>query len=317
MKKPIIVSMIMAFMLLAWSSFASAQPQESTKEEKPTFYRLIPGVYVNGWPRFTVTYPKDWVERHTNPLRGGVFRVSSPGPVDIPTLVVILGVNPLPLVKFADFLAMVFRSSATDVTVVSDKPSRPRDGFQAREVEITKVENSVPRSTLALATKKDDLWVITMVESLKGKIGEDLRAILSSLEFQPGKDEPVKVPPDVQKLLDRHCSASVAHDITQLMATYSDKYLNSGERKGKVERFYRQTISSTTSCEIGITDFVPASDRAYLTGFLIINGKKWPLAGVATSIIKENSEWKWHGNQRNPSPSRRSDNNYDIAAFYR
>jgi hypothetical protein len=52
MKKTIIVSMIMVIILLAWSFLATAQPQDSANEEKPTFYRLVPGTYVNGWPRF-------------------------------------------------------------------------------------------------------------------------------------------------------------------------------------------------------------------------------------------------------------------------
>jgi hypothetical protein len=42
--------------------------------------------------------------------------------------------------------------------------------------------------------------------------------ILHPIEFQSGKDEPVKVPPDVPELLDRNCSALVAHDLAQVMA---------------------------------------------------------------------------------------------------
>jgi len=51
---------------------------------------------------------------------------------------------------------------------------------------------------------------------------------------------------------------------------------------------------------VGITDFVPAGDRAYLAGFTVTNGSKWPLYGA--SIIKENGEWKWYGNQRDVAP---------------
>jgi hypothetical protein len=300
MKKPIVIIAIMALTLLAWSVFAPSHAQEAAKDDKPTFYRLIPGTYVNGWPRFTMTYPKDWVETRFNPLRGAVFRVSFPGPVGLPTLVVLVGSNPLPLDKIADLLVMVFRSSATDVTVVSDKPSRLRDGTPAREVETTKVENSVPRSTLTLATKKGDLLIMTMVESLKGKMREDLRAILYSLEFQPGKDEPVKVPPDVQEFLDEDSNDMVSHDVTKVMTHYSDKYLTSGGKKGEVERYIRQIISSVTSVEINITEFVTMGDMAYLTGFTKANTGKWPL--TITSIIKESGEWKFYGNQRDASP---------------
>jgi hypothetical protein len=291
---------IITVALLAWVFIATAQPQAPANEEKPTFYRLIPGTYVNGWPRFTIHYPKEWVERHSNPLRGAVFRVSLPGSVDLPTLVVLIATNPMPLDKLASFLVMVFRSTATDVTVVSDKPTQLRDGALAREVEITKVENNVSRSTLVLATKKGDLYTMTIVESLKGKMGEDLRAILYSLEFQPGKDEPVKVPSDVQEFLDKMGNDMVSHDVANVMTRYSDKYLNSGGKKGEIERFIRQTITSITSFEISITEFVTEGDRAYLAGFTKTNTGKWPLG--SSSIIKESGEWKWYGNQRDVSP---------------
>jgi hypothetical protein len=44
MKKLIVVSVIMAVALLIGSLFAPSYSQEAAKEEKSTFYRLIPGV---------------------------------------------------------------------------------------------------------------------------------------------------------------------------------------------------------------------------------------------------------------------------------
>ena len=58
-------------------------------------------------------------------------------------------------------------------------------------------------------------------------------------------------------------------------------------------------VACTTSYEAGITDFVPAGDRAYLAGFVSLNGPKVALQGT---VIKENGEWKWYGNQRDVSP---------------
>ena len=92
----------------------------------------------------------------------------------------------------------------------------------------------------------------------------------------------------------------VAHDFAKVMANYSDRYLNSGRTKGEREQFWRPIIDHITSFEIVITDFVPASDRDYLTGFITTNFGKVPLHD--TSIIKENGEWKWYGNQRDVSP---------------
>jgi hypothetical protein len=308
MKKPIVVVLVvMAVMLLTGSSFVPAHAQDIAKEEKPTFYRLTPGVYVNGWPRFTLTYPKDWVERHLSILSGEVFRVSPPGSADLPTFRINL-LSPYiipPLDKYADYLASLLRTVATDVTVISDKPSQLRDGTPAREIGIKHIVNGVLVNSLTLITKKGDLCVLTAVASPSGRMGEDPKSLIYSIEFQPGKDEPVKVPPDVQEFLDRNCRANVAHDVGQLMATYSDKYLNSGMRKVERERLHRQMIGAIKSFGIGVVDFIADGDRAYLAGFIRIDlpGKLiGKLMLQETSIIKESGEWKWYGNQRDVVP---------------
>jgi hypothetical protein len=298
MKKPI-VSVIMALTLSAWGVFALAQPQESAKEEKPTFYRLTPGVYVNGWPRLTVTYPKDWVERGRMPNE--TFRVSAPGPVPFPFFTYAPPAVPLgnlpPLDNWADFVASFFKQVAQDVTVISDKPSQLRDGTPARELELHMLLNGAPYNIMGLAAKKGDVVVNMGVGSLNGKIGEDLKAILYSIEFQPDKDKPVEVPPDVQEFLERSDNDVLSHDVAKVMAKYSDRYLNSGVRKGEMERILRQFIGLCMSIKTTTTDFVPAGDRAYLTGFIITNNLG-TFQIPDTSIIKENGEWKWYGNQR-------------------
>ena len=299
MKKLISLLLAMVLMLLAWGSFAPADAQDPAKEEKPTFYRLTPGVYVNGWPRFTVTYPKDWVERRAMPNE--IFRAGNPGPVPYSTFIVGQPtLSPLPLDKWVDYNVEMFRRIATDVLVVSDKPSRLRDGSPAREVEIQAVVNDTPLNAMSLATKKGDLWITAAIESRKGKIGEDLKAILYSIEFQSDKDEPVKVPQDVQEFLDSWRNAIVSHDIAQVVTYFSDRFLDSGNRKGEVERFWRQIIVPITFCEISITEFIPAGNRAYLTGFICGYWGKAQLLGGP--IIKDNGEWKWYGNQRDPTP---------------
>jgi hypothetical protein len=67
MKKLIVLSLISAPALLALSRIAHAQ--DAANDQTPTFYRLVPGTYVNGWPRFTIHYPKDWVEKHNQEPR--------------------------------------------------------------------------------------------------------------------------------------------------------------------------------------------------------------------------------------------------------
>jgi hypothetical protein len=200
----------------------------------------------------------------------------------------------------ADFVASFFKHVAQDVTVISDKPSQLRDGTPAREFELHMLFNGTPYNLMGLAAKKGDVSVNMGVGSWKGKIGEDLKAIPYSIEFEPGKDEPVKVPPDVQEFLDKHSNDLVSHDLAKVMNHYSDRYLYSGVRKGERERLWRQFIGFIMLEKWIITDFVPAGDRAYLTGFVITNLGTFPL--TETSIIKENGEWKWYGNQRDVSP---------------
>ena len=296
MKKLIVVSVIMALTLLAWGSFAPAQLQNPVDEEKPTFYRLTPGVYVNGWPRFTISYPKDWVERPPGWAGGNIFAVSSPNAVPFPESRVVVFQN-LPGSDNPDFVVPFFKSLGfRDVTVVSEKPSQLRDDTPAREVELHMVINGAPAIWLGLTTKRGDMLVRVEVITLGEKVGEDLKAIPYSLQFEPDKDEPVKVPPDIQGFLNKFDNDIVSHDVAKVMANYSDRYLNSGTRKGEMERFWRQTIGFWISLKETITDFVPAGDRAYLTGFVITNFGTSQF--TETSIIKENGEWKWYGNQR-------------------
>jgi hypothetical protein len=307
MKKPIVISMIMALTLFSWSSFAPAYAQDPSNEEKPTFYRLTPGVYVNGWPRFTISYPKDWVEKRRQFLE--VFRAEPPAATPRSQFGVHVFSNPNPVDRLADVVVIpFFRIYAQDLTIVSDKSTRLRDGTPAREVESQMVLNGEPIKVLNVAAKKGDMWINIGTRSYSGRIEEYQRAMLYSLQCEPGKDEPVKVPPDVQEFLDRHCNDLISHDLAKFMTHYSDRYLNSGTRKGEMERFWRQMIGHWTSAKWTITDFVPAGDRAYLTGFVIAKFAKTWVTETATnpitdtSIIKENGEWKWYGNQRDVSP---------------
>jgi hypothetical protein len=231
------------------------------------------------------------------------FVASAPGPVPYPALIVAPFLRSLlpSLEAFKDRLANALRAIATNVTVISDKPSQLRDGSPAREVELEMVLNGAPFNCMGLVARKGDLWVNMALESRTGKIGEDLKAILYSIEFEPGKDEPVKLPPDIQEFLDRWYNDIIAHDVAKVMTYYSDRYLNSGNKKKEVEQFWRQFIGVWMSAKGIVTEFAPAGDRAYLTGFVITNFGTWPI--TETSIIKENGEWKLYGNQRDlPSP---------------
>ncbi len=302
MKRLIVLSLIIGSMILMAGFPAPTKAQSPAPDDKPTFYHLVPGTYVNGWPRFTVHYPKDWVERPLPPGGGDAFSAGAPGPARSAALSVGVGSYPAPLETFARVCLPVLRAmGATNPTLVSDKPSQLKDGTPAREIEIDFVINGTPTKFVAVAVKKGDVVIYANMRSPGGKMGDDLKAFLYSLEFQPDQDEPVKVPPHVQEFLDKHCNDVVSHDVAKVMSHYSDRYLNSGEKKGEVERYYRQLIGSITSHEISVTDFDAAGDKAYLAGFVTSNF--WRRAPVReTSIIKEDGEWKWYGNQREVVP---------------
>jgi hypothetical protein len=301
-KKSIVLSLAVALLLLAGTSTICSSAQDTANDNTPTFYRLIPGTCVNPWPRFTITYPKDWVAR---PLTGGGFFVaSSTEPMDRREGVSVYAVwDSTPLDKYADWMVAYYkRMMSTDPTLVSDKPSRLRDGTPARELEFKMTMNGLPWNTLLVATRKGDILVSSNVSTRKGVIGEDLRAIAYSFQYGPGNDEPVKVPPDVQEFLDRWSNDVLSQDVAGVMANFSDKYLNTGARKKEMEQHWRQVISSLPPVlgKMVITDFVPEGDKAYLAGFVIVPGARFPIQD--TSIIKENGKWKWYGNQREVVP---------------
>jgi hypothetical protein len=208
---------------------------------------------------------------------------------------------PVPLEGWAEFWAVAFRNmGATAVEIVGNRPAMLPHGIPAREVELKAIFNGRPINLISPAAKKGDVLIHIGIGVDNGKIGQDIRAMLYSLELQPGEDQPAEVPPDVRTFLDGWCSDMVSHDLATLMANYSNKYLSSGVKKGEMERFHRDTIDRVASCKITVTDFEAAENRVYLAGFEIN-----PLGRVALiqgSIIKENGEWKWFGNQREVAP---------------
>ena len=132
MKKLILLSLIMAGIALMAGFSTPAQAQSPASNEKPTFYRLTSGTYVNGWPRFTMTYPKDWLEWH--PLFQEIFRAGNPGSTPLS----FFAVTPAPSASFrfdnfADALMSYFKAIAKDVTrrqrqAVPDCGTAPRPG---------------------------------------------------------------------------------------------------------------------------------------------------------------------------------------------
>ena len=85
------------------------------------------------------------------------------------------------------------------------------------------------------------------------------------------------------------------------MSHYSERYLNSGVRKAAQERFLEPIGRGIRSFEVTITDFVPAGDKAHIAGFRTGYWGKDYLR--ETTLIKENGEWRFYGNQRDAPSS--------------
>ena len=306
MKRLIVLSLIIAVMLLVT---ALAHTQTPANDLKPTFISPTPGLYVNGWPPFTVSYPKEWVEvPSTGPAN--VFMAAAARPDSYPSPILAIGVfpAPFPLEDWAKNFMPVWINIFTDIKVLSDKPSQLKDGTPAREVEVEFVVKNGPKNNcLLLATKKDLMWLNVILTDDKAKIGEDLKRVAYSLTFLQGREAPVQVPPDVRAFLDMNCGDMVSHDLKAMMEHFSDRFLYSGASKPYMERFWRNDPTSPInaddiSCEATVTAFEPRGDKAYVDGFYLqkakgdANALKWPMS--FQQIINEHGEWKWFGNQK-------------------
>jgi hypothetical protein len=301
--------MALAIMLTAAvvSFFSPAYAQNPASDLKPTFITMTPGLYVHGWPAFTVSYPKEWVvlpPTQTSSFHAGVSRPDLPAS---PQLTITVVASTLPLGDWAKMYMPVYSQVGTDIKVLSEKPSQLKDGTPAREVELEFVGKNGPKlNNLILMTKKGTVWISVTLMDDKGKIGEDLKNYAYSLTFQPSREEPVKVPPDVRAFLDKWSSDMVSGDVERIMSNFSDQFLNNGMKKSGQEQFYRSSpfspvVLGVTSQEITVTVFEPQGDRTYLAGFVAAKLKDGtPLVNPLGQqhMIKENGQWKWYGNQK-------------------
>jgi hypothetical protein len=317
MKRPIVVSLVTALLLFTGSFLALTYAQDSIKDLKPTFISPIPGLYVNGWPPFTVSYPREWVELRGLPgqvYRAGGTRPDLPPGIHMPILNVAFITASLPLEDWAKVFMPMWGRINTDIKVLSDRPTLLKDGTPAREVEVEYVPKyeatlgnitDAPRLlTYILVTKRDLAWIWVNLIEEKARFGEDLKKIVHSLTFLPGREEPVTVPPDVRAFLDMFYTDLASRDVTSIMAHYSDRFLNSGVQKAYMEQYIvthpEDLPRPGAIIESTVTTFEARGDRAYVDGFCKAkddpNAPKAPMS--LQQIIKEQGRWKWFGNQK-------------------
>ena len=138
--------------------------------------------YVSSSPAFTLSYPAEWVEQ---PLLGPVMRmhVGSTGPTPITSLAVNILYSPLE--DSAQSLATGLKNLGTNVRMIYDKPSQLKDGAPAREAEFEWVRNWAKLNTMMLAaTNGQGALILADLTSGSGRIGDDLKKILYSLEVK-------------------------------------------------------------------------------------------------------------------------------------
>jgi hypothetical protein len=315
MKKLTVLAMIIAVTLVV---AALVHAQSPANDLKPTFISPTPGLYVNGWPAFSLSYPKEWVEL-PSVAPAGVFMAAylRQGTYPSPVLTIAVYTSPFPLEEWAKLHMPLWVNIFTDIKVLSDKPSKLKDGTPAREVEVEfvpkidvmgrSIENAPKNNGLLLLTKKDLTWVDLWLSDDKGKMGEDLKKVAYSLTFQPDREKPVQVPPDVRAFLDMWCVDVLSHDVKTIMAHYSDRFRWGGMGKAGMEQWWRNDPASpirmgTISFEATVTIFEPHGDKAYMDGFYLektkgdASGQKRSMYGQ--QIINDHGQWKWYGNQK-------------------
>lgn len=256
--------------------------------------KSAPGMYLNGWPAFSVSYPAQWLEK--TPVPPFVFIAEASG--GFPSLrVAVLANMHTPLKYSTRVYIPELAKMGKDINVIYDEEASLKDDTPAREMEIEWVLNSGIRlNSMFITAKKEDVWITVSISDTKGKIEEDLKGIPYSLKIKPGKEEPVELPDDIQELFDQLSRDIVSHNLEKVMLHYSDQFLHNGICKADVEAFYKRVILGITSFQVNVTRFESQKNRAYMAGYTDVNQRKVPLPGM--SLIKENGQWKFYGNQK-------------------
>jgi len=310
MKKCLVLLVLCVVLAVVWRGYLPAQVQ--TGDLKPTFISPAPGLYVNGWPAFTISYPKDWVIQPN--MMGELFRASVPGPAfppPLPALTISAQGNVGDISgSTSRLMGLWAMMNFREVKLFSDKPTKLQDGTPAQEAEfefIPSIPGGTKRHLFLLAAKIDGAWIWVSVIDDKGMISDNLKGIAYSLTVAPGTQQAVKLPPDIQAFLDKFNSDIDSHDITRIMGNYSDGFDLSMMNKAMLQGWLQNAPESPvqrgiSSASVTVTIFEPRGDKAYLAGYMGGSFKAGPSGETPpindNQIIKENGQWKWYGNRK-------------------
>jgi hypothetical protein len=309
MKKWLVSSVLCVILAAVWGGCSLVQAQ--TGDLKPTFMSPTPGLYVNAWPAFTVSYPKDWVVQPfpPGPAPDFLVGVSRPNLPPSPALSIAVFMKFAPISDMAKwFIGLIFQAGK-DFSILYDKPSKLSDGTPAQEAEIEWIVTNGPKlNTFLLGTDRNGTWTLINLTSDKGKTAEDLKDIAYSMKFQPEREKPVDLPPDVRALFDRWSDAIVRGDVTAVMDNYSNRYNYSGATKVMIAQWMLTSPDSPVKAGLASLPMTAAffeaqGDKAYVAGFY--GGKlkdgtpaRTTPVGNLMQLIKEDGQWKMLGNQK-------------------
>jgi len=305
MKKLVILSVVC--MLIGYS-VVHAQ----TGDLRPTFLSPVHGLFVNAWPAFTVTYPKDWLEQPNPPGPRPDFRVGAPRPnlPPSPMMTIATFMNFTPLSDMAKwFITNIYSLMGKDFNVLYAKSTKLKDGTPAQEAEIEWTLMNGPKlNTFLFGTTRTGTWSVVEITDDKGRLGEDLKAIAYSMTFQPEREKPVELPPDVRAFFDSWSRDIMRGDTDAVMSHYSDRFDYDGWDKALMDAFMRYDHTSPVRTAIEslptvATFFEGHGDTVYVSGFWAgkhKDGSPNPTTPVGNlmQLIKENGEWKFLGNKR-------------------
>lgn len=147
-----------------------------------------PGLYVNQWPAFSLSYPVHWQQKMPEPRF--VFRAEASEGAASLRISIIPGMD-MPLKYASSFYLPQLEKVGQSIKVIYDKVAVLEDGTPAREMEIEWVPYGGPKlNTLFLTIEKGGAWIAVVLSDTKGAVGEDLRRSAYSLKIRPPKEIP-------------------------------------------------------------------------------------------------------------------------------
>jgi hypothetical protein len=257
--------------------------------------------YVNLWPGFSMQYPKDWEEK---PAMQGLLRITPPKA----TMMTGMTMQVMPNNKKEELknAGKIFKDQLTmfgeDIKILSDKEIKLNDGTTAQEVEIEFWVKSGPQlNTYYVIVPKNDIWIVANILDDK-KISDDFKKIPLSIKLNKEEVKLIAIPDDIQKFFDRLSNAMISRNEEKIFACYSEKFMDNGMKKEDLIKFSKMNntnmgnMPKMTGFKYNVVKMEVKDNVTHINGFSESDTMgKMPMD---LYIMKEESEWKLFGNQK-------------------